>query len=457
MPRNKKTLKGSKKGGENPASIKNNGSKPHINQKKMHKSITSIRNKDQNQNNNYTKFSTKLFKESTYMPEFVKEIASDNTLCKCIKCPDSETKKLGKVIIVNNLYAHIKSKQHQINTPTNEKGKLDKLIKLLDDKKEKTSSDHLEEKETQDIKNYLHFIAFGISQNLSYSQIQSLGAYLQKASRDRKLGFLKGYSFDEQLISKISQNCFRPLLLGEIKDHLSSQPYSLIIDNVTFSGESFCALKVKYLAKEWNEDLQSNLTTIKNKIFSLSNLKESSSGQTIKSIVEDRLFSSEQIRSNLVGIAHDNASSLTSPNIGLITLLEQSGNNFFDLKDPCHGLNLTLKHSLKDLPTEIMNFVESISNHFAYPQRKAALRKIQEENNLQILYPKQIASTRWLSLGECLVRIIDIWGSLVGYFEKLEETKKHKKKRKSKKSEDKKGKTITSKDLKQLLSDEVSI
>jgi len=204
MPRNKKTLKGSKKGGENPASIKNNGLKPHINQKKMHKSITSIRNKDQNQNNNYTKFSTKLFKESTYMPEFVKEIASDNTLCKCIKCPDSETKKLGKVIIVNNLYAHIKSKQHQSNTPTNEKGKLDKLIKLLDDKKEKTSSDHLEEKETQDIKNYLHFIAFGISQNLSYSQIQSLGAYLQKASRDRKLGFLKGYSFDEQLISKIS-------------------------------------------------------------------------------------------------------------------------------------------------------------------------------------------------------------------------------------------------------------
>ena len=112
-------------------------------------------------------------------------------------------------------------------------------------------------------------------------------------------------------------------------------------------------------------------------------------------------------------MAHDNGSSLIGENIGLISLLKKDNIEFFDLKDPCHGLNLVLKHSLSSLPPEMMQFVHSIASHFASPQRKALLRKIQEENGEKVLYPKKLALTRWLSLGGCLDRMIDIWGSLI--------------------------------------------
>jgi len=122
-----------------------------------------------------------------------------------------------------------------------------------------------------------------------------------------------------------------------MKSHLNKTPYSLIIDNASFSGESVCALKVKYLATEWDESLKENITKIKNKIIALSSLKESSNGKSLKNIIEERLFSSEAIKNNFFRMTHDNASSLISPNIGVVGLLEQSGNNFFDLKDPCHS------------------------------------------------------------------------------------------------------------------------
>ena len=245
------------------------------NQKKLYNSIYDVGKKDQSPNGNYTKFSSKIYRGSTYMPQFIKEVKEDKNLCKCMKCPDTKTLELGKVMNVNSLITHLRSEQHDTNTLPDEKNELQKLLILFEGKNQQKGSDDNKNKE-EETKNYLHFIAFAISQNLSYSQIEKLGSYLQRANKEKKLGFLKGFTFDEHLILKITQDCFRPILLDEMKSHLNKTPYSLIIDNASFSGESVCALKVKYLATEWDESLKENITKIKNKIIALSSLKESS-------------------------------------------------------------------------------------------------------------------------------------------------------------------------------------
>ena len=123
-----------------------------------------------------------------------------------------------------------------------------------------------------------------MSQNLSYSQIQSIGEYLKDLAKNNNLGFLKKMSLDEQLMSHISKYCFRPHFIDQLKEKLASKPYSLIIDNATFSNQNYCALKVKYLDKEFNEEMNEEVTTIKNRIVSLATLKESSSGMTMKEL-----------------------------------------------------------------------------------------------------------------------------------------------------------------------------
>ena len=210
-----------------------------------------------------------------------------------------------------------------------------------------------------------------MSQNFSYAQIERLGKYLQKGAKEKRLGFLKTANFDQRFISKLSQDCFGKVINDNLIDKLSTVPFSLILDNSTFCGESICALKVKFLSKDWEEDSEAEITSIKNKIIGISNLKESSSGLTLLEIIESKLLKNENVQKNLVGFAHDNGSSLTGEYFGVTKLLKNKGLKFFDLRDPCHGLDLSLKHSIKELPSNLVKFTQTISNHFASSQKKS--------------------------------------------------------------------------------------
>ena len=83
-----------------------------------------------------------------------------------------------------------------------------------------------------------------MSQSLSFNQIEILGKYLQKAYKGKKLKFVLSSSFDQKFLSKIAQGCFKPLIEEDLKEKLSQNPFSLIIDNSTFGGLNICALKV---------------------------------------------------------------------------------------------------------------------------------------------------------------------------------------------------------------------
>jgi len=75
------------------------------------------------------------------------------------------------------------------------------------------------------------------------------------------------------------------------------------------------------------------------------------------------------------------------------------------------------------------------------------------------LTPKKLALTRWLSLGQVLERILDIWSSLLKYFISItDETEKRlKKKSSSMKSEanEKSNRKLTREEIKKLLQNEV--
>ena len=176
-----------------------------------------------------------------------------------------------------------------------------------------------------------------------------------------------------------------------------------------------CGLKVKYLKESITEEGQRHLE-IMNKVIRLTTLKESSNAKTMNDIVKNKFFISDQIKENLIGLTHDNASALSSEENGLAGMVKKNSSNFiYDLCNPCHCLNLCIKHSLDILPKEVLSFVDNIHHHFAFPQRKAALRRIQEENNMEVLLLKEYGKTRWLSLGLCIERLLKIWPSLKLY------------------------------------------
>ena len=269
-----------------------------------------------------------------------------------------------------------------------------------------------------------------MSQNYTFAQISKLGKYLKSIFDSKELDFLKNNSFEEEEISKISSKCFQPFYLSKIIEEISTNPFSLTVDGSTICGKNLLAMKVKYLTQEKDEK-NYNMTSIKNKFVGIKAFEENSSGLTMYNMLESKFLSNEAVMKNLVGVAHDRGSNIIGSEKGLITLLREKNQNFFDLNDPCHSLNLVIKNSLCKLSTDIKTFVIKIHSYFTSPQRKALLAKIQDENNLATKKLKRYVKTRWLSFGNSLERLVDIWESLQIYMEYMNKNKQVDKKSKS--------------------------
>lgn len=208
-------------------------------------------------------------------------------------------------------------------------------------------------------------------------------------------------------------------LYEQLKEDLTLSKYSLCVDNSTVGKTSVCALEVRYLKQFIDNDKLR--TKIQNRIIGIKYLEDSSTGATIYKIVNEKLLSlSEEIKNNLVGTVHDRGSNLTGAEAGLINRLQNDLKQyFFDLNDPCHGIHLAVEKAIEELPSDTMKFVNKIHSHFRSPQRISFLTKIQQEKDLSQLSLCHYVETRWLSLGASLNRLIQIWPSLISYFENV--------------------------------------
>jgi len=319
---------------------------------------------------------------------------------------------------VENLFRHLQSKKHEAQTELKDMSALKEAIKLGLEKKKsgKSITNQLFANESDIKANYLEFISFLMAQKLSYSQIEKIGNFFKCFNEKNKLGFLKKFSFKQEKISKIATNCLRPCLLQEIHNDLEKQKFSFSVDGSTIAGQNTCAIQVKYLREEVDEETKRVKSTIVNRLLGLSTFKESSESLVYLQMLKEKLFTNPQISANFVGTAHDHAKTLTGEENGLVGLLEKEGYSFFDLRDPCHGLSLALRNSVGQLPQEIMTFITKLHSHFVSPQRKAQLTRIQEtRGEVRSVVLKTYVKTRWLSLGNSLERVIRLWEPLEIY------------------------------------------
>ena len=176
------------------------------------------------------------------MKKFIKTTSEYTVVCNYCSPKDK--------IFGENIYNHIKTKRHENNTPENEMDKLTILKEEIHQKKTKRLpknemilEDDLKQKDT---KNYLTFIAFAASQGLSFSQISKIGRFLRSLAKEDKLNFLRTNYFDEEVISNVISECFRPTLLEKLYQDLQNYPFSLSLDTTTIGPENICALRIRY-------------------------------------------------------------------------------------------------------------------------------------------------------------------------------------------------------------------
>ena len=268
-------------------------------------------------------------------------------------------------------------------------------------------------------KQFLKFVAFALSENFSFSQVQRLGEFLARMYNANELNFLKSHKFYRQDISQIAVECLGVSVLESLKEDLEKNKFSFVLDNSTYFKENLCAIRVRYVKESFNHEENKSNLTIEDRLIGLEKLGADSTSKTLLNTVKDKIsMDNYRIKENLIGVTTDNANSLQGNHNGMVTLLQTEQSSIFNLRDPCHCLSLVLKKS--PLPQDILQFIQKIFHHFTSPKKRFSLASIQSHTGHRVLMPKEYCSAKWLTLGQALERIIDIWPSLTIYMEEME-------------------------------------
>ena len=353
---------------------------------------------------------------TNYMKSIIKKGKQDDTFY-CNLCPGKPE------LLRKNVYRHITdTSKHSlaITKPIDVKGHeelLPLISRLADKNKAVYSNKNVKAENAEGQKTHFEFLALCQSLNLSFLQTSALGKFLQNKVFQNNIDFFQSSSFQRGTLSLMIR-AFGRIILDKLRRELIKSPYSITIDSSTIGRKNVTLLKVRYL-KDYIDKKGFKRTSIQNRTIGLKYLKHSSTAETMFEITKEKLLNfGEDIKSNLFGFVHDHASNLSGRYDGLGVLLKKELSRYiFDLKDPCHSLNLSLQDSLKKMPDLITDFIDDIHNHVRSPQRVAYLQDIQLDNNFRILAPKRYVKTRWLSLGETIKRLLEIWNSLILYIQ----------------------------------------
>lgn len=122
---------------------------------------------------------------------------------------------------------------------------------------------------------------------------------------------------------------------------------------------------------------------------------------------------------NIVGLGTDGASNLCGVNNSLFTRLRAHNPHLELVRCVCHSLHLCAQAAFKELPSNLDFLLRDSFSWFSHsPNRRYDYRQLWEtlEPDSQPLKLVAPATTRWLSLSACIIRILDQWDVLKLHF-----------------------------------------
>ena len=366
---------------------------------------------------------TILFEYGPPISDHIKPITNDSEKFECICC--KEKKKPYYSGNIENLLKHLGTEKHKDALKDNELN--NDLIEIIEaikygslENKSGTETEleefKIDEFPYEDVnaleKLQLDLAHFIVQNRIPFKIIKPFTLFLRDITKKYDIRTIQQCEMGRTTLTKIVTDCICGVLKEEILADLLLSPYSLAIDESTDAfGSSYLAICAKYLPRQ----KQSTPVT---KLFSIIQLKKNKKAVELYKTLHEEIFSrSPYLLKNLMGLATDQGSNMIGIHSGLGALLKKDVPHLVPFNDLSHIFNLICKESLKKYPKSIMNIITTICAHFRKSsKRMSRLKKIQEDHGIkQPLEILKYVDSRWLSLTECLRRIIELWGPLKVY------------------------------------------
>ena len=146
--------------------------------------------------------------------------------------------------------------------------------------------------------------------------------------------------------------------------------------------------------------------------------KEASTGENIFHMLNEQLVTKRDLSwSNCVSFASDNAAVMSGMGKGVAGHISRVQPNIYFMGCACHLMNIAAQKAAGELPCpvsdvliDIYYFLDKSAN------RKQRLKEFQGLCGKDARKILKLVNTRWLSLGLCLNRLLEMWEPLERYF-----------------------------------------
>ena len=256
----------------------------------------------------------------------------------------------------------------------------------------------------------LSYSKFILQYRLPFDIAKPLNAFTQQIASNYPNNVIQEHNVSRKIVAKATRSICGTLK-NNLHEDLLASPFSLSIDaSSDVHGNSYLAVCAKFLQQENHERPVT-------KLYSIFPITTSSSGETFYNILKSEILVNEAIRANFVGIVTDDGPNMTGSKMGVAALLKETYTYLVDIKDLSHGLNNVSKKAVEVVDTSVMGIVKGNSSHFHYSTKSTSiLRQTLTEIGMKPLEILHLSGTRFLSLRDCLERIIELWPGLENYF-----------------------------------------
>ena len=318
-------------------------------------------------------------------------------------CKDNKYNALctvcGKTLTagLTELKRHGKSKKHEDNVAIS---KTTRSISTIMGPADSTKSDARKAK--------IKVAAFIVEHHLPFQIMDHLSDLVSTTFTDSKIA--SEFSSKHTKTRKIVKNVLAKKFRNSLEETLRCTKFSIIIDESTdISTKKQLAVAVRYYCDKEKK--------VGSQFFKLVEVAHGDANTLVMCLVS--LFEKQKIPfENIIGYASDTTNVMFGQYHSVVSMLKDRIPNLFVMKCLCHTSHLCASYACQKLPKAIEDLIRDIYSHFSHSaKRLAEYKEFQHFTNTEPHRLLRPAQTRWLSLEQCVLRVIEQWAALEAYFE----------------------------------------
>ena len=201
-------------------------------------------------------------------------------------------------------------------------------------------------------------------------------------------------------------------LTGALVAELKSRKFALQIDESTLrDSEALLLGYVRFLSK--NDEIREEL------LFSESLTADTKASTIFKTV--EKVFKDKQIpMSNVIACATDGAPAMIGRHHGFIQHMKTASPGILAIHCIIHRQHLVAKHLSAELHESLQVFIKAVNKIKTSPSNDRLFRKLCQEKDEEFQRLLLHTEVRWLSKGNCLRRLHDLFDTVVTFLQEVD-------------------------------------